>query len=114
MSDLFNQIVNTIQRETAEFQRHMSEARCPLAERIIARNLGSVPRHGMLGALDVFSHMISSSFAKRKAAEAIICLRRNRVALAKMGKNPHCTDEIFLLRAAAYRREAIRLKGMGL
>lgn len=89
-------------------------ARCPVAERIAASNRPPRPRYGMAGMLDVFCGLLSSSHAKRKAAEQIILLRRNRVALAEMGRNPHAADEIFLRRAASYRREAFRLRGLGL
>lgn len=114
MSNAFDAAINTIRRHAEAYRLEIEAARCPMAEAIIMANMGQRPRHGMTGALDVFCALLSSSTAKRKAAEQIVAMRRNRVALAEMNRNPYAADEIFLRRAADYRREAIRLKRMGL
>jgi hypothetical protein len=101
-------IQHIIDRMTAELAQQddlrriaMRQAEdCPLALAIAQRNRDAT--RNMPG----FSYLADRRTYKAMAAEAILDMRRNRVALMMMGKDPHAADLRFLRRAAAYREMA--------
>lgn len=79
-------------------------ARCPVAEKIAANNARPnpvttrIPRN--------FDRIQTPEHFKRKAAETILWVRRNRLALKRMGRNHRASDARLLEKAATYRRDA--------
>lgn len=106
LDQIDREIGGTFRRRAAEQERirtnpTRTEA---LALQIIANN----KRSPVASAADVFSGLNDPSKAKRDHAECILALRRNRIACLEMGWNHHASDVVWLARAAAYRREAVR------
>ncbi len=81
-------------------------ARCPKAQAIIDSNPRRRPGYGMVGCQDVFASLNSPEHFKRKAAETILCLRKNRLLLKRMGRSYSAADASRLLKVAQYRRAA--------
>lgn len=79
-----------------------------LANRIIANHQRAPFGYGMAGAAQVFANMDDPGAMKRKHAEAILYLRRNRETVKSMGRSHYSADTFWLNKCAAYRREAVR------
>jgi hypothetical protein len=100
-------IQNIIDEMVAELGRQkdlrdimLRDAECPKALEIARRNRDAIAN------LPGLSHLVDRRTYKAKAAECILDLRRNRVALTMMGKNAYAADHVFLDKARIYRRMA--------
>ena len=82
-------------------------ARCPLAEKIIANNQPDTLDGGMMGAMMVVLSTQDPRTAKRKAAENILHLRKNRLVCKRQGRNYRKADAQLLRRARILRECAI-------
>lgn len=99
-------IIDRLSRQDAERRMEYAAVRCPVAERIVASNQPEPNLGGMVGMLQAFCNPLGSAYHKRAAASWLIYLRQNRIALRRMGRDPHAADETLLDRIAHHRRMA--------
>jgi hypothetical protein len=103
IQNIIDEMVAELGRQDDIRQIMLKQAECPKALEIARRNRDAIAH------LPGLSHMVDRRTYKAKAAECILDLRRNRVALAMMGKNPFKADHVFLDKARIYRRMAAGL-----
>lgn len=107
MQRAFRQIEAKAREVAQEASQDKAAAHCPLAEKIVANNQASELDGGMMGAMGVVLSSRDPRTAKRKAAETIIRLRRNRRECKRIGRNHHKADAELLRRARLFREAAI-------
>ncbi|WP_282608959.1 hypothetical protein [Pelagibius sp. Alg239-R121] len=101
------------QMEAAAAERRAHEiadtaaAHCALAQKIIANNQAPELGSGLMGAVGIALSMRCPRTAKRKAAETLAYLRKNRLTCKRQGRNHHLADAQLLRRARILRECAI-------
>jgi len=100
-----------MEAQAAERRAHEVEdtaaAHCPLAQKIIANNQAPVLGSGLMGAVGIALSMRCPRTAKRKAAETLAYLRKNRLTCKRQGRNHHLADAQLLRRARILRECAV-------
>lgn len=109
MRSSFDKAVAALQISAEDSRRALALSACPRAELIVMRNRPEPLDGGMVGGLQVFGALLDPRTFKRKAAETILYLRRNRAALKSMGRCHHRADAVLLERARSYRLRAAQL-----